>query len=330
MTTVKASHGCSGFDLVNTVLSRDEGIEKLIGLAERRECEWLEFKAAMRSRPEDLKEDETVGDFYWNVAKAVIAMANNKGGAVLVGISEKFGQVDEVVGMAAGYEPNPIEVLGIEGFLRREIEAKICPTNTPPSWETSKGNWKLGRPFFAGEVIIKTYRYQGKDIAAILVRPVGEGELLLAKHGKEECLLVRSTGDVAKVTTLKGFEAFQRHTKTRRIEDESFEQLRRKYSAPINETPPEIGQLGERRSAGHKIIIGGFVIFALTCLLIAKLKFVGDVEKTAERVQQSTRALIEPKESTKQAITPTVRKESTEDAPPPKPTVIISKDFDQF
>ncbi len=60
MFTVKASSRCSGYELLNSVLRRhiENGIDILIHLASRRESEWLEFKAAMVSRPGDRKKNE--------------------------------------------------------------------------------------------------------------------------------------------------------------------------------------------------------------------------------------------------------------------------------
>jgi|GEM_PF-5605053 len=124
----------SGHDLVTHVLDHpDGGVEALIDLAGGSETDWLEFKAAMIGRPEDRKNpNENDADGHWHVAEAVVAMANSRGGAVLVGIDDDA----KPVGLQAGDLRKVIEKMGSETFLRREIHDRLHPAGGPCTWKT--------------------------------------------------------------------------------------------------------------------------------------------------------------------------------------------------
>ena len=64
------------------------GVDALIDLAGGGEADWLEFKADLMPREGQYQKNENKADYQWNVAEAVIAMANSSGGVILLGVAE--------------------------------------------------------------------------------------------------------------------------------------------------------------------------------------------------------------------------------------------------
>ncbi|MBR4663992.1 MAG: putative DNA binding domain-containing protein, partial [Lentisphaeria bacterium] len=65
------------------------GVKALMERAENSERPWLEFKASIQLLKEHVKEGYKPEDLYWEIAKAVIAMMNTYGGAVIIGINDQ-------------------------------------------------------------------------------------------------------------------------------------------------------------------------------------------------------------------------------------------------
>ena len=127
---------CSGYELVSKVLDHPAGgVEALVDLAGGGETDWLEFKAAMVGRPEDRKNPkENDADGYWNVAEAVLAMANSRGGLELLGVDDRA----KVDGLAAGDPRRVLETRGMDAFLRMEVLERIHPSNSDCRWNTER------------------------------------------------------------------------------------------------------------------------------------------------------------------------------------------------
>jgi hypothetical protein len=215
MSLLPTPLSCSGFDLVSRVLDHPAGgVEALIELAGGGETDWLEFKAAMIGRPEDRKNPkENDADGYWNVAEAVLAMANSRGGVVLLGVDDNAN----AVGLAAGDPRRILETRGMDAFLRMEVLERIHPANSGCRWNTGlKGIWELEHPWPPGQFVIRQLRLQGKPIAALLVKPVpiGEGCLIATQNG-EERLLKRVEGNLGRVESLRGRLAIPEYERTR-------------------------------------------------------------------------------------------------------------------
>jgi len=193
----------SGYDLVSRVLDHPNGgVEALFELAAEGETDWLEFKAAMIGRHKDRKNpNEKDADGHWNVAEAVIAMANSRGGAVLIGVDD-FGQP---VGLESGDPSKIIEKNGLEAFRRMEIHDRLRPPAGDCVWKTgTKGTWKLEAPWPLNQFIVRGTTWREKNIAVILVCPVPPGQCLILTHNGEERLLRRAKGDVGEVVPIRG------------------------------------------------------------------------------------------------------------------------------
>jgi hypothetical protein len=93
-----------GYELAKKIIfsNNDFSCDKLIEVAGSHETEWLEFKSSLYPVPDSLLPDEHVKrkekdndyDYFWHVAKAVISIANTKGGVVLLGVSDDLKPVD--------------------------------------------------------------------------------------------------------------------------------------------------------------------------------------------------------------------------------------------
>ena len=195
----------SGYDLVKGILNKTGDLETIIDCADRREQEWLEFKAGMRLLPEDRleKRDE---DLWWNVTKAIISMMNSVGGAVVIGVCDPPDL--HVVPLETCDPDNIIEEQGIDTYLREEIMNKVCPQKK--KWTDSKGEtYVLKEKDCCLDCLleIKKVSYQGHEIAAILVKPK-EGKCIrvykIAKGSGEEQEYVyfrkKGFGDVKRIT----------------------------------------------------------------------------------------------------------------------------------
>ena len=80
----------NGYEFVERILGYSNyDVAPLIDLTKGSETEWLEFKAATEP-PTDgsKKQKENKWDYRLDVSKALFAMANSVGGAVIIGIGE--------------------------------------------------------------------------------------------------------------------------------------------------------------------------------------------------------------------------------------------------
>ena len=156
----------------------------------------------MVGRPQDRKNPkEKDADGHWNVAEAVIAMANSRGGVVLIGIDDD----GRAVGLQAGDPRKIIQSRGLETYRRSEIKERLAPANKSPRWETGiKGCWELEKPWPSEPFTIWAAEFEGHDIAAILVPPVpAGGECIIALQNDDERLLRRTSGHIGQVETVR-------------------------------------------------------------------------------------------------------------------------------
>lgn len=215
MSRPAAPSTCSGFELVSRVLDHPQGgVEALVELAGGGETDWLEFKAAMVGRPEDRKNPkENEADGYWNVAEAVLAMANSRGGVVLLGVDDNAN----AVGLATGDPRRVLETRGMDAFLRMEVLERIHPANSLCRWNTGlKGIWELEHPWPPDQFVIRQVRFQERPIAALLVKPVpvGNGCLIATQNGDER-LPKRVEGNLGRVECLRGRIAIAEYERNR-------------------------------------------------------------------------------------------------------------------
>ena len=175
--------------LVEQVLQdNDSRLEPLIELAGGQETEWLEFKAAMPTSGDGLNAQ----DYAWHVVKALVALTNTGGGAVLLGVDD--------AGTAVGLEPSdPKNFLdgGFDSFARNVIRARITDRR---EWKGANAHHRLGQGERLIDVRIRRGSHQGKTVAVLVVGPrAAGGDLLLVERLRptpKELCLVRSLGDV--------------------------------------------------------------------------------------------------------------------------------------
>jgi predicted ATPase len=203
----KCMEKITGSELVKRVLKDPHGsIEKLLQLSSRTESDWLELKAA--TLPEYVvengtrrylrKKDENDADHAWLVAKAIVAMANTHGGAVILGIDNYFNGV----GLEASDKKGDL-AKGQDNFARCVLDTVLRP---------EKCCWKCGKETY--ELTVTTYYelleyqfadYQDKRVAVIVVNPVPKnGKLILVEETRKfrETLLVRAVGEEGRVRKL--------------------------------------------------------------------------------------------------------------------------------
>lgn len=196
------SNPISGYELCSRILSHPSGgVAALIELAGGQETDWLEFKAALWPESGQFKLGENLDDCRWNVAKGLVAMANSRGGCVLVGICEKAdGGKRALTAVDLSANPKKLAVPDARDKFMREV---VEPAVNPPSgqWNCGDaGSWRLNeqpRPHFSyhwGE-------FQGLPVLAVLVQPVQKGgELCYVTqlNPERDVLLVKRLGDVGK------------------------------------------------------------------------------------------------------------------------------------
>jgi len=113
----------NGYEFVEKILAQtNNDIGPLIKLTDNNEVEWLEFKAATMPEHGKFLHNTNIWDYRWNVSKALFAMANNIGGAVIVGIKESKNQ------SGSGIKPIGLEQSGLRDDLdefRRNFNDQI-------------------------------------------------------------------------------------------------------------------------------------------------------------------------------------------------------------
>ena len=196
-----------GYDLVLEQISSEDtaqiDLNPLFDYVSGHETCFLEFKATpffpdqkfSKDNPFGYKEGESSDDYAWNVAKAIIALANTAGGAIILGVSDK------------GHEP-------IERICKKKWEGKLWDKfSTTIREQIIKEKYSV----FDKEknqkrliTIENTYceklrsrcdirccHYKNHITPLILVPAIQDSDQRIwAKDGEKEFLLVRSRGDV--------------------------------------------------------------------------------------------------------------------------------------
>lgn len=219
----------SGYELVKSILSSsNNNLKTLLKCADDRENEWLEFKAGVHLLPDE-NSKETDEDLLWNITKAVIAIMNTVGGAVIIGIRDNDL---EVVPLETCDPRNVIKQFGVDRYFREQILNKICPVKN--KWKTSKGDIYTLRETgycLSDYLEIKSVSYQGHDIALILIKPVGKGQkcIKVLKNNREEIVFARKKG-VGESQEIRFSDEISNYENSREIEDEGYSSILQKAS----------------------------------------------------------------------------------------------------
>lgn len=218
----------------------DGGVSKLISLAnmvpgEPGETDWLEFKAAVF--PLDGKYTGTNKDYYsWNVAKAVIGMANTRGGVVLLGIDDDV----DAVGLGPSDPENYIVQGGFDLFTRRTLK----PALNPPTgkWNVMSGGKKSTVYSVENYALLEQcwevnyHKYKERDVAAIIVKPIlfGSENLIIIEDSanRSQILYHRQLGDTGSTESIWKREDIDHYIKTRTGLESHFDILYAKFFQP--------------------------------------------------------------------------------------------------
>lgn len=170
------------------------------------ETEWLELKAAIHPEGDRFPDDTNADDYRWNLAKAVIALANSIGGVVLLGV----GDDGRLVGIEASDPKGRRQTKGAEAFRREVIlQQALLPAN---GWRTGRhGTFRLTNSALLDRLVaLKEVPHGGQSVLAIFVDPApkdfGFVEVEVSKEGAatERMVYLRKRGAVGQVVAVTG------------------------------------------------------------------------------------------------------------------------------
>ncbi len=192
----------NGYELAQALFHECGGknIDELIDFAGG-ETDWLEFKAGLFSRPQDLKDGENQDDALLHVARAVFGFLNSSGGMIVIGIDDKKKQ--------------PVDsVLGAKGELLSSMDAdealRKVEDQLPPSkcrWNTGKkGMWlwnKASDPIPRDSVSFVSASFRGRAVILVFVRPIGKGKGVFWTRANNRIeLMIRRAGGRGRLESL--------------------------------------------------------------------------------------------------------------------------------
>ena len=216
--------GISGYDLVQRVISsrQDDAIYALIANAGGGECDYLELKASIVVKDKDLKDGEKPTDIYWNIARELIAMANTRGGILIIGIDDT--PEHNVVPLRDSDPDGIIKKENIEAYIRKAINAHILPSNQ--KWTYKSCTYNLAQNAKLSDFVkYELKKYREEDVVAYIVRPCEEGKFLSVRktysdgRAAPEELPRRLKGTIGECETLTKLDNIIDHIRTRKTTD---------------------------------------------------------------------------------------------------------------
>ncbi|MET0066543.1 MAG: RNA-binding domain-containing protein [Candidatus Thiodiazotropha sp.] len=185
----------NGFEFINEALSiKGNELDSIIAITDGLEVDWLEFKAAIKAKDSEKEADYNDADYILHFVKALVGMANDIGGLVILGIDDD--------GNAVGLEESGYR--GDKDKFTRHVSSLFHKE----VWRTkSRGRWSWKDT--ADKIIFNPHwvKYQGIDVLAFAVPPreksLGPLSLIRTTHKnpeKEETIFIRDGGDIGKVT----------------------------------------------------------------------------------------------------------------------------------
>ena len=197
----------SASDLARRVLLHPRGgVEALMELVRHSETEWLELKASIHPEGGNFEQETNADDYRWNVAKAVIALANSIGGVVLLGVADDGG----VIGIEASDPNGRRRSKGAEAFRREVIlQQVLCPAK---GWKTGRqGNFRLVKAALLERLVALEEIPQGEQtVLAIFVDPAPKGYGFVEVEASKDfsrLIYLRKRGAVGQVVALSEDQA---------------------------------------------------------------------------------------------------------------------------
>lgn len=185
------------------MIIREKLIGPLLELLHGEYRDWLEFKSAVLPTKEYRKQDEKErgkkipdSNYYWHVAKDILAMRNTRGGIILIGVNDN-GEIVGVPRTGAKTDGDFIRAYAIEPLGRKEfnIDDKKSFKLDGCEWDLSTNAW----------VEFEGVALEGKFLIAVVVSPAPH--LFDSKHAvttlengnkKNECHFIRTKGQNTK------------------------------------------------------------------------------------------------------------------------------------
>lgn len=181
------------------------GVKALIQLVKESETEWLELKAGTHPKNGVFGKGENADDYYWNVAKAVIALANSVGGVVLLGVTDD----GSVIGIDASDPEGRRQTKGAEAFRREVVMQKMLMP--PKGWKTErKGTFQLVNAAVLNRLVtLEEIPHGDKSVLAIFVDPTEDYGFVEIESTKSvgQIIYARMRGAVGQVVELSGDRA---------------------------------------------------------------------------------------------------------------------------
>ena len=179
------------------------GVGELMELLGNSETEWLEFKAATHPRGGQFEPKTNTDDYRWNVAKAVIALANSIGGVVLLGVADD----GDVVGIEASDPKGRRRSKGAEAFRREVIMDQVLFPKK--GWKTGRhGEFRLMNSALLERLVaLEEIPHGEQSVLAIFVDPAPKGYgFVEVETLKDTCpvIYLRKRGSVGQVVALAG------------------------------------------------------------------------------------------------------------------------------
>ena len=232
----------SGYALVEKILNYygNEGVARLLKCTNHKETEFLELKTSYLLSEEDKKDGERQENLNWDIALALIAIANTAGGALIIGVGNDNRTL------------HPIEVKGDEeAFLRMNICQVLLPDQRVWTVCKKNGKDKDGKPIYVKgkwradglpRYEARLYPYfdgeNSGNVVLILVEPQPRGRYItLEDINLGTKMLVHRKKGIGKVVSYYDSDKFRELDNERDIERSRYLRLLLKFVPVFNATP---------------------------------------------------------------------------------------------
>ena len=232
----------SGYALVEKILNYygNQGVAKLIEVADSKETEFLELKTSYLLSEKDKKDGERQENLNWDIALALIAIANTAGGALIIGVGNDNRTL------------YPVEVKGDkEAFLRMKICQVLLPDQRVWTVSRKNGKDKDGKHVYVKERWMSDGlpRYEARlypysdgmnsgEVVLILVEPQPRGRCITLENINQGTkLLVQREKGIGKIVPCYDSAKFRALDNERHIERGWYLSLLRKLVPDLDATP---------------------------------------------------------------------------------------------
>jgi hypothetical protein len=200
-------------DLAKLIIKNNK-LAELLQWAGKNEHDWLEYKRIIipegKWKQKAEEERKTKGDFIWHVLESVVAMANTRGGCVLIGVHDD--------GTILGVDQAALNEKGEEAFIRDHIESHLTKKKfTLSSKKSSKTvdtrMCYFGKPYVAIEVV----GVREKHIVALIISPNKDKlwETEEEENGERKAYVLCRSSNCAQNQKLYGITDCTEHQKNR-------------------------------------------------------------------------------------------------------------------